>query len=69
MRPILALLTAVLLAGCSHGGIEAHPPSRAVVLVSGLAGTAPYTSPDASCAIGLPAGTDHTSLREHLLGK
>ena len=69
MRSLLALAAAVLLAGCSHAGTQAPPPSRAVVLVSGLASTAPYTTPEASCAIGLPAGTDHTPLREHLLGK
>ena len=69
MRRILALAAVVLLAGCSHSGTGARPPAQAVVLVSGLAGTAPYTAPDASCAIGLPAGTDHTALREHLAGK
>lgn len=67
MRRILALAAALLLAGCSHTGTQAPPPTRAVVLVSGLASTAPYTTPDSSCAIGLPAGTDHTALREHLL--
>ncbi|WP_431233361.1 esterase/lipase family protein [Mycolicibacterium psychrotolerans] len=69
MRRILALTVAMLLAGCSHSGSDARPPARAVVLVSGLSSTAPYTAPDAACAIGLPAGTDHTSLREHLMGK
>ena len=66
MRWILAL--AVLLAGCSHANHPAPQPSRAVVLVSGLASTSPYTTPDAACAIGLAAGTDHTPLREHLSG-
>ena len=69
MRRILALAAALLLAGCSHAGTQAGPPSRAVVLVSGLASTAPYTAPDAACGIGLPAGTDHSALREHLLAK
>ncbi|WP_264005418.1 esterase/lipase family protein [Mycolicibacterium sphagni] len=65
----LALLAAIMVAGCSHTGTQPRPASRAVVLVSGLASTAPYTSPDAACAIGLPAGTDHTPLREHLVRK
>ncbi|MCV7347470.1 esterase/lipase family protein [Mycolicibacterium rhodesiae] len=69
MRRVLALAAAVLLAGCSHSSTDTRPPARAVVLVSGLASTAPYTAPDAACTIGLPAGTDHTALREHLLGK
>ncbi len=68
MRRILTLVAAVLLAGCSHGATETRPPSRAVVLVSGLASTAPFTAPEAACLIGLSAGTDHTPLREHLLG-
>ncbi|SBS71769.1 conserved exported hypothetical protein [uncultured Mycobacterium sp.] len=63
----LALMAAVMLAGCSHSGTSPRQPSRAVVIISGLASTSPYTSPEAPCAIGLAAGTDHTPLREHLL--
>ncbi|WP_325096576.1 esterase/lipase family protein [Mycolicibacterium vinylchloridicum] len=62
----LALLAAVVLAGCSHTNTEGDRPSRAVVIVSGLASTSPFTTPEAACAIGLPAGTDHTPLRDHL---
>ncbi|MBB3602385.1 hypothetical protein FHT40_002018 [Mycolicibacterium sp. BK556] len=68
MRSILALLVAVLLAGCAHNEAPQRQPSRAVVLVSGLASTSPFTTPEMGCAIGLPAGTDHTRLREHLSG-
>ncbi|WP_445169088.1 PGAP1-like alpha/beta domain-containing protein [Mycolicibacterium sp. Dal123E01] len=67
MRRILSLFAAILLAGCSDTATPAHQPSRAVVLVSGLASSSPYTTPDDSCAIGLAAGTDHTPLRQNLL--
>ena len=63
----LAFLAAILLAGCSHSDTAARQPSRAVVLVSGLTSTSPFTTSEDGCTIGLPAGTDHTSLREHLL--
>lgn len=63
----LALMAAILVAGCSHPAPTARQPSRAVVIISGLASTGPYTSPESACAVGLPAGTDHTPLREHLL--
>ncbi|AQT83011.1 hypothetical protein B1R94_21830 [Mycolicibacterium litorale] len=58
----------MLLAGCAAGGGQ-RPPSRAVVLVSGLASISPYTSPDAACTQGLAAGSADTALREHLLDR
>lgn len=67
MRRLVALAVAVLLAGCAQAGPAPHQPSRAVVLVSGLASTSPFTAPDASCSTGAPAGADHTALRAHLL--
>lgn len=55
-------------AACAHAGTERHEPSRAVVLVSGLASASPFTAPDAACATGAAAGADHTALRQRLLG-
>lgn len=42
-------------------------PSRALVIVSGGAAHSPFTTPDAACRGGLPAGTTDTFLREGLL--
>lgn len=40
---------------------------RAVVIVSGGAAVSPFTTPDAACTVGLPAGNTGTFLREGLL--
>lgn len=67
MRWAVVLAAVALLAGCTHSGSVAHPPSRAVILVSGLASISPYTSPQAACTQGLAAGSADTALRERLL--
>jgi triacylglycerol lipase len=67
VRRILALVAAVMLAGCSHTGTDVRQPSRAVIVVSGLASISPYTTAEAACAAGLAAGSADTALREHLL--
>lgn len=41
---------------------------RAVVIVSGGGSISPFTTPDAACAEGLPAGSTDTALRAALLG-
>ena len=43
------------------------PSDSAVVLVSGGDTQTPYTTPDAACEQGLPAGMTHTALRKRLL--
>jgi pimeloyl-ACP methyl ester carboxylesterase len=43
------------------------PAVRAVVIVSGGATTSPFTTPDAACRGGLPAGSADTFLREGLI--
>lgn len=43
--------------------------SRAVVIVSGGDAVSPFTTPDAACRRGLPAGNTDTALREHLLAR
>ena len=40
-----------------------------MVIVSGLASTSPYTTPEAACAVGLAAGSADTAIRDHLTGK
>lgn len=44
-----------------------NPAVRAVVIVSGGATTSPFTTPDAACRGGLPAGSAGTFLREGLI--
>lgn len=42
---------------------------RAVVIVSGLASTSPFTTPQNACGTGLAAGSADTAIRDRLLGK
>jgi pimeloyl-ACP methyl ester carboxylesterase len=42
---------------------------RAVVIVSGLASTSPFTTPQNACDTGLAAGSADTAIRDHLLSK
>lgn len=42
-------------------------PTRAVVLISGVLSTTPFTTPDAACATGFAAGNTFTFLRSFLL--
>ncbi|MGY4710295.1 esterase/lipase family protein [Mycolicibacterium sp. CBM1] len=53
---MLALAATVLLAGCGQGG-GTPQPTRAVVLVSGLASISPFTTSRDACADGLAAGS------------
>ena len=59
----------LLLAGCGSGTTGNRATSTAVVIVSGLASTTPFTTTGAGCATGLAAGGTATALRAHLLGK
>lgn len=62
----------LLLAACSKGvtGPRAEgSPSRAVVVVSGLASISPFTTPEGACTVGLTAGSSDSALRDHLAGK
>ena len=69
LRATLAFaLTALVIAACSGGGSHGSR-SRAVVVVSGLASTSPFTTPEAACAVGLAAGSAGTAIRDHLTGK
>ena len=69
MRRILALAVAVLVAGCAGNTTVTATNARAVVLVSGLASTSPFTTPQNACATGLAAGSADTAIRDHLLSK
>jgi pimeloyl-ACP methyl ester carboxylesterase len=40
-----------------------------VVVVSGLASTSPFTTPEGACTVGLAAGGNDTAIRDHLTGK
>jgi len=44
-------------------------PQRAVVIVSGGAAATPFTTPDAACRSGMPAGITSSHLRSHLLAR
>ena len=69
MRRLLAVVC-LLLAGCAGNSTTgAGSGSRAVVIVSGLASTSPFTTPENACVTGLPAGSADTAIRDHLLGK
>jgi triacylglycerol lipase len=69
VRRILALAVAVLLAGCAGNNAVIGPQQRAVVIVSGLASTSPFTTPQTACGTGLAAGSADTAIRDHLLSK
>ena len=47
----------------------APAPGRAVVLVSGGDSSSPFTTPDAACRSGMPAGITDSHLRAHLLDR
>ncbi len=69
--PAFALVLLMLVA-CSNAVTTTSSRgsgSRAVVIVSGLASTSPFTTPDGACAVGLAAGGDDTAIRERLEGK
>lgn len=68
-RILVAATVALLIAGCGSGTTGNRTPGTAVVIVSGLASTTPFTTTDAGCATGLAAGGTATALRAHLLGK
>lgn len=62
----------LLLAGCGNAittPTSAGSGARAVVVVSGLASTSPFTTPEGACAGGLAAGSSDTAIRHHLTGK
>lgn len=69
MRRILALAVTVLLAGCAGNTAVIVPRQRAVVIVSGLASTSPFTTPKNACGTGLAAGSADTAIRAYLLGQ
>ena len=72
LHPLTMLAAAavmLLLAGCGSGTTGNRATSTAVVIVSGLASTTPFTTTGAGCATGLAAGGTATALRAHLLGK
>jgi pimeloyl-ACP methyl ester carboxylesterase len=66
----VAIALLVLTACGGHTGTTSasNRSARAVVIVSGLASTSPFTTPDAGCAVGLAAGSADTALRDHLTG-
>lgn len=67
MRALLAVVC-LLLAGCAGKATTDHG-SRAVVIVSGLASSSPFTTSDSACATGLSAGSADTAIRDHLLSR
>ncbi len=73
MRATLAFaLVLLVLAACSNRvttTTSEGSPSRAVVVVSGLASASPFTTPDKACTVGLAAGSSDTALREQLSSK
>lgn len=68
MRRLLAVLCLLLAAGCG-GRPGTGPGSRAVVIVSGLASSSPFTTPQNACGTGLSAGSADTAIRDHLLSR
>ena len=72
-RPTPAIgLVLLVMAACS-GPVATTTSdgsgSRAVVIVSGLASTSPFTTPEGVCTVGLAAGSADTAIRDHLTGK
>jgi pimeloyl-ACP methyl ester carboxylesterase len=59
-----------VLTACSS---DSTPPeasgSRAVVMMSGVLSTTPYTTPDSSCGTGFAAGNTNTFLRDYLIAE
>ncbi len=70
MRATAAVAVApLLLAACGSAvttPTSAGAGTRAVVVVSGLASTSPFTTPGGACAVGLAAGSSDTAIRDHL---
>ena len=64
-------LVPLMLAACSNATNtpSTGSGSRAVVVVSGLASSSPFTTPEGACAVGLAAGSSDTAIRDHLTGK
>ena len=55
----------LLLAGCAGKATTGSDSgSRAVVIVSGLASSSPFTTPQNACATGLSAGSADTAIRD-----
>lgn len=65
----LGLLVLVACSDAATNTSSGGAGSRAVVVVSGLASTSPFTTPEVACAVGLAAGSNDTAIRDHLTGK
>jgi triacylglycerol lipase len=69
VRRLLAVVCLVL-AGCAGKATTgAASGSHAVVIVSGLASSSPFTTQESACGTGLAAGSADTAIRDHLLSK
>jgi len=67
-KHVLALLFATALVVLAPG-VSAKSDSRAVVLVSGVAATTPFTTPWSACTSGFSAGNTWAYLRDYLVAR
>lgn len=69
-RLIRTTVAAALLALCAFApGASAASNTRAVVLVSGVAATTPFTTPTQACQTGYSAGNTWAFLRDYLVDR